>query len=152
MRKFFPKIASFAFLSVMSVLLLVACVKPVGIRNFLDDDAVVRIIKGGGFDIDYEHPKDHVPLLEVPGIGTVNEGDTVAIPRGSGGVTIRVTNEADYDTIEWYYNSAAMGSGTVFSVDTGRPPFNREGDYPVTVVGTTAEGVSYSILFYIVVE
>jgi hypothetical protein len=154
MRKVFSGISTYAFLSIISVMVLGACVKPVGVKDFLNDDTVIGIIRtGGDFDVDYEHPKDNVPVLEIPGIGTINEGDTVTVSLGSsGGVTIEVTNDADYDTIEWYYDNVAVESGPVFTVDITTPPFDTEGEYPVTVVGTAADGISYSLLFYIIVE
>jgi hypothetical protein len=132
-------------------MILGACVKPVGVNDFLNDDTIKGIIKpGSDIDIDYEHPEDKVPIL-VSGTSTVGEGDTVTVSIGNN-VTIMVTNGTDYDTIEWNCNGSNVESGVTFTVDTADPPFNMKGSYPVSVIGTTADGVLYSVIFYIIVE
>jgi hypothetical protein len=134
------------------ILVLSACVKPVDIRGFLDDEKVKKII-GDGIEIkiEVEPPEDNPPELSgFSGAGTAD--DPVIVSLGST-VTITVVNADNYDVIEWYYGSDLLGTEDSFEVDVGAPPFHEAGTYQLTVIGTTADGEPYDTgIFIKVVE
>jgi hypothetical protein len=142
-------------------MILGACVKPVGVNDFLKDFKL-----GGSVDlgVDYEHPKDNAPILvSVTSTGTSTSTSTVieeakVTVSKSSNVTIVVANATDYNngmdyTIEWVYGEDVIERGVIFTVNIAKYPFNNnEGRYLVSVEGKTPDGVLYSVLFYIIVD
>jgi hypothetical protein len=157
MWKVSPRIAGYAFLSVNIVLILGACVKPVDIKPFLKDEKVQEIINKGkaNIDIGYEKPKDFPLELQAAIAGTpleVAEDGTVTVSLDSlGDVTITVTNAADYDVIDWHYDSNPVAEGDTLNLGLMTDIFDETGNYPVTVIGKKGDK-SYSTLVYINVE
>jgi hypothetical protein len=152
MRKVSPEIARCVLFSAIAFI-LGACIKPVGVSSFLEDDKVQGIIAAGnsGVKVDpgYEHPEDIPPELALDDGTPKGDGDFVYVTKGES-ETITVTNADVYDDIEWIYNRVKLGEGEEFVVDTA-PPFDVEGTYQMAVVGTR-NNVPYSIEIFIVIE
>jgi hypothetical protein len=152
MRKVSLKIIRYALFGV-AALVLGACVKPVGIGDFLGDDKVQAIINGGiTVNPGYEGPEDIPPKLSL-GTSFLAEGDTVTVAIGKS-VTITVTNAGDYDGgIEWFYDDKSyLDGGDFYTVNTTvTAPFNMKGTYQLAVKGT-AGGKPYTTEIFIKVE
>jgi hypothetical protein len=146
--------------TVSVVLILGACMKPVGIDDFLKDSRVQDIIGGkegvkGG--IDYEHPVDLKPVLND---GALSEDDVVTVrinttPTLPDSITITVSNATvvGYGIIAWYCNGVDLGlSGNSINVIAGSAPFvDGEKMYRLVVTGTV-NGIPYSTGIYVWVE
>ena len=142
---------------VAAVLIFGACIKPVSLERFLEDELDITDGETGDADVDmgFENPADNAPALEWDNEGTwtpLDENDTVDA-QGFSSITVRVINADDYDVIEWHCNgfSDTVDDG-VFTMNIAGFPFGVEDVYSISVTGTTADGASYGILFYIAVE
>jgi hypothetical protein len=138
-------------------MILGACVKPVGVNNFLKDPSVEEIWKGktgGNIDIGYEND---IPLVLQANI----EGEWVTIPdkglyikRGDT-IDIRIYNFKEYDSYEWYCSNSstsdAISDASSFTVDTGDPLFNETIQYELSVVGKK-DSIPYHAYISIIVE
>jgi hypothetical protein len=152
MRKVSLQIIWYALFGV-TVLVLGACVKPVSIGDFLGDERVQTIINGGiTVNPGYENPEDISPKLgDITG-SLVAAGAMVTVSKGSGNVTIMVTNAGDYDGgIEWFYGENRLGTDVTFTVETDKSPFDATGTYQLAARGT-ADGKPYSTAILIKVE
>jgi hypothetical protein len=162
MRKVSPGIAWCALLSVFA-LILGACIKPVSLGDFFEDEIVKGIIgieeepkepeEGVEGEITYEHPEDHPPILRV-GTTDLVEGDTVQASLTGTEVKIDAINMTDYTTgiVSWYYGDTLLGNSNVFRVNNPpTAPFDQEGIYHLVVVGII-DGVSYSTGIFIQVN
>jgi hypothetical protein len=156
MRKLSLGVVLYATVSV--VLILGACMKPVGIMDLLNDDRVQDIIDrgktGGKIEIEIENPDDLKPELNN---GVLSEGDTVTVSAGPPvSINITVTNASIFnDGIEWDFNgddltaSGVLNAGkTELTITDGEAPFNVKGMYQLTVVGVVS-GVPYSTRIFI---
>jgi len=152
--------AGFAVLSAGLIMVFFACMKPVNLDGFLEDEKVIEIIKGGdglGVDID----PDLVPKLQWSETGTapwtpLSKGGTVTVYLGAttpNGVTIEVSNSGEYDvgSISWQYDSASIGNGATLSVMAGTAPFDAARTYHLDVEGKIG-GKPYSIYVFIMVD
>jgi len=147
MKKVFPRNAGYVLLSVTILLILGACMKPVDSSAFGETASEGNTEGGVNVIIGFKNPNDNAPVLEATIGGTkspVNKNETLKFNNTD---TITVTNGSNYDSIEWYINETATpgNTGTTLTVDTGIPPFNQSGTYPVSVVGKKA-GVLYDTL------
>jgi hypothetical protein len=146
-------------------LILGACMKPVGVSTFLEDETVQGIIDAGKGGVivgpGYEHPEELPPRLSSNVTGPLTEGGTVPVSFGdSVGVTITVDNADDYDTIVWFCDGVdltARASGTngeefTITATLGNDPFDEKGTYHLAVTGTTADGRPYSTGILIKIE
>jgi hypothetical protein len=145
MRKVSPGITWCVLLGVFA-LILGACIRPVDLGGFLDNEIVKEIIgeekkEGPEIDIDYKNPEDHPPELS-DGSGSLADGAMVTVALGDS-VTITVTNAADYDGgIEWALNGVPVGvaNDPSYIVNTNNAPFNAPFDkiatYQLMVTGT----------------
>jgi hypothetical protein len=155
MRKLSLGIIYCAIVSV--VLILGACMKPVGFGDFLNDERVQDIVGGtegvkGG--IDYEHPSDLKPILTNGGQPQA-ENSRVDLSTGDS-VTITVSNAVlvGYSGYEWYCNGVAFTAGVngnevIITADT--TPFIAGEIYQLLVIGTVGD-MSYSTWIFIRVE
>ena len=157
MRKVSSRILGYA-LSAGIILILGACLMPVDVQTFLDDDKVQEIIN-----------KDKTRItITLPGIGgddpDLSEGGEVIVPGdGSVTITITVTNASEYDGgIEWYCNSdipltpsqgVSPWGGNELDITAGDDPFDIPEilRYLVTVIGVK-DGLPYSTYFYIIID
>jgi hypothetical protein len=158
MRKVSPEIARCVLFSAIAFL-LGACMKPVGVSSFLQDDKVQGIIIAGNsgavINPGYENPEDLPPVLALdngtPGGRRLDSGETVNVTLGDE-VTIKVTNAAVYDDgIEWFYGENYLDDGDSYTVDTTSSPFDEEGTYQLMAKGI-AKGRPYSTEIFIKVE
>jgi len=158
MRKVSARIAWYALTSVNIVMVLGACMKPVDVEPFLNDEKVQEIInkdKGVNIDLGFENPANISPVLQASIGGTtspVAEDSTVTVSLGSlSSATITVTNTTDYDTIKWYYNFNLVVTGAAINLGDSNwvAIFNAADSYPVTVIGITKGGSSNGTLFYV---
>jgi hypothetical protein len=161
MREICPKISWYALFGIIA-LMLGACIKPVGIEPFFEDERVQQMIGGIGgtikfVGIEYEHPddKDNMPKLRLSSasrerdIDVLEEGHEISL--GSGGhtaIVIVLTNFAIYDegSIAWYYNGKEIIShneNNFLLVIAGDGDFKSSGRYQLTVTGKI-NGVLYS--------
>jgi hypothetical protein len=122
----------------------------------------MNILKDRQSEIDIsvgvETLKDIPPVLQVNTgsvgeNGSVDENETVNMNKGET-KTITVTNVAEYDTIEWYLNSASLPftTGGSLTVNTNNDPFDESGLYSFAVVGIVKGKTGdkrYSKLFHI---
>jgi hypothetical protein len=156
MRKVSLGIVFYATVSV--VLILGACMKPVGVSDLLNDDRTKEIIGGkdtkegvkGG--IGYEHhPEDLRPILSN---GSVLVKDAV-FRINSPSITITASPPAGitYSNIEWYCNGTDLhiSGDTTYTINVGTSPFDGGGVYHLMVIGT-ADGIPYSTSIFIRVE
>jgi len=157
MRKVFPGIVGYVFLSINSALILGACMKPVDTNLFLgngkDKEIPSNSKTGVGIEeIDFEEPEDIPPVLQanIGGvISPVAADKTVLVSLSSlGSDAITVINMNEYDTVEWHYNSHPVESGVTFTLGSMIAIFKVIGVYPVTAVGKKGN-ILYSTLFYI---
>jgi hypothetical protein len=176
MRKVTPGIVLRILFSVGFVLILSACIKPVGMELFLDDPKVVDIIEKGniaGIDVDFEF--EGIEKL-APKLISLDEEDTDLIEGGVISVPIdeiitavmlTVDNANAYTAFEWYFNGTdplpTTGSTLTLVFREGEVKIEmtrgitlvwvehlRPGDrYPVSVIGKTAEGKPYASQFFI---
>jgi len=123
-------------------------------------------------DVDFDAIVDPQPELDIyhgtSDEDTVAAGGTISVYFDSVGGTrptsipITVTNAIDYATggIKWYLNSTTAlttglsgGNGEVLTVNTASAPFNKQGTYHLTVVGSTnaAKSVPASTVIYITI-
>jgi hypothetical protein len=157
MRKLSLRILCYAILSV--VLILGACIKPVGVDDFLRDSRVQDIVggtEGVKINPEYDHPDDLKPVLND---GDLDEGDTVTIRISIPDIVIiTVSNvaEAGYNDIEWYCGDTGPLTAGVsankesLAITAGSAPFEK-GMHQLTVIGTT-NGTPYSTKILIEVE
>jgi len=150
MRKVFPGILWCAFFSVSIALLLGACLKPVDVKPFLNNNQ-----SGVDVDVGVESLKNIPPELQA-NTTPVAENQTVNMGR-SETKTITVTNADKYDAIEWYVDNTRLlttsdgvsaGKGDNLTVNTGTATFNKPGLYSFAVIGKKGEK-RYSTLFHI---
>jgi len=132
-----------------------------------------------GFDVDFDAIVDPQPALKstdnltpTPTVTTLAEKGSVTVyfDDVSGtrptATTITVTNASVYTSgsIEWYLNSATAltttqgvstttVTGDTLTVDTTAAPFNKQGTYHLTVIGSTAatNSVPASTVIYITI-
>jgi hypothetical protein len=165
MWKVFPGIALCALLGVSSALVLGACIKPVGVDSFLNDERVQNIIRTGGeIEITFED-EDLPPELAGAVKEAFEDGDPellftfIKVPVGDDEFIITVSNASDYESFGWFFNSlvplpeADPETGATFKLDDwiqemGITPMVG-GCYPACVVGKTNEGKYYSTDFFI---
>jgi hypothetical protein len=162
MRKVSLRIAYYAFISV--VLILGACMKPVGVMDFLNDERVQVIIGGGIEDIEgvkggigYEHPADLKPILS-NGLVKLDEGDVVTVSKSAipPNITIRASSPAgiSYSNIEWYCNGTPLTVGVIgneVTITADEDPFYVLERYRLIFVGTV-DDIPYSAGIYIRVD
>jgi hypothetical protein len=154
MRKVSPEIARCVLFGAIA-LILGACMKPVGVSSFLEDDRVQGIIEAGNSGVvvnpGYENPEDIPPILAL-GDGIPLDPNRPVIVTIGDAVTIMVANAADYDGgIEWFHGVNYLDEGDSYTVDTTSSPFDEEGTYQLMAKGT-AKGKPYSTEIFIKVE
>jgi hypothetical protein len=174
MRKVSPAIVWCVLLGVFA-LVLGACIKPVDLSGFFDNEIVKEIMgeeeqpepepgpeQGAEGEIVYEHPGNYVPKLRV-GTRNLTEGDTIVISLSSGpAVIIDVDNLLDYDSprVVWFhyddsldrFEFLANNDGlTVRAVSPVYSLFDKVGIYQLVAIGTK-DGVPYSTGIYIWVD
>jgi len=105
-------------------------------------------------DVDFDPIVDPKPELEKStNTGTtLTDGETVTLSFNAVGgnpelLNIVVTNDDDYDTIEWFLNKngttaltttqGVSSDNKTLSINTANAPFNAQGLYQLTVVGIT---------------
>jgi hypothetical protein len=153
-RKMSPNAVFSVILCAYSTFWLAACIKPVSLGGFLENDIIQAIIEEGR---EKNKTEGLEPVLETRDSAGVKRAvpadDMVYVFLSSGDVTIRVTNVAEYDTIEWHNDFSIIKSGAILTVGSSLGAFfPLEGVYVVTAIGVTEEGTRYSTLFYIKVE
>jgi hypothetical protein len=148
--------------TVSVVLILGACMKPVGVMDFLNDEKVQNIIEKGKIkgkaqiEIDYEQDGDLYPVLSSGGV-TLDK--IVTYSKGGPDVIIEVSNAVavGYSSLQWYLDGATpltagvSLAGTRFTITAGNAPFNAVGTYQLTVVGT-ANSAPHSTMILVEVE
>jgi hypothetical protein len=162
MRKLSLGIVCYATFSV--VLILGACMKPVGLADFLNDERVQEIINegktGGKGGINYEHPEDLKPVLS-KGSEKLDEGAVVTVLKKNlsglpDSITITVSNAASvsYDSIEWYCNEDPLTTGVnenELTITADVAPFLVLEMYQLVVIGIV-DGMPYSTGIFIEVN
>jgi hypothetical protein len=157
MRKVSLGVVCYATLSV--VLILGACMKPVGVMDLLNDERVQVIIGGGEtkdkIHIDYEHPVDLKPELS-RGQDTLKEDSTVRVRTGNS-VIITVSNAttAGYSDIEWFCDHSELTtgiSGNSITITAGSAPFTGTKVMHRLVVIGIVDDIPYSTGIFIWVE
>jgi len=160
MRKILRKTASFIVLLCI-IITLCLCSRPVDLKAFLEDDRVIEIIirsNTGQAIIDVEFGiKDLAPELLLNNSSQLPEGGTVTLTKSAASAVITVTNAGIYTSADWYCNNATpmttgvSDNGMKFTINTANAPFNRAGQYMVTIVGLTKDK-RYGTFFNVVVE
>jgi hypothetical protein len=155
MRKLSLRILCYVVISV--VLILGACIKPVGMDDFLNDGKVQNIIGGAKEgvkgDITYTHPRDLKPTLSNGGTLAEDTVVTVRVSPPPNSITITASPPAGitYSNIEWYCNTVLLTTGNNLTITAGNAPFNEGNVYQLMVIGTT-DGIPYSTWIFISVE
>jgi len=126
-----------------------------------DGDQIIITSGSYSLTIDYNAPANTKPALEDSSTTTVAETARVTLDIGDGDTeTITVNNASAFTAIAWYCNSdtaltttdGLSTAGTInydtLDIEAGTAPFDNEGLYHVTVIGT-AGGLLYSTYFYV---
>ena len=138
----------YVVLSVAFSLILNACLKPVNLKAFLDDDKIIEII---------EREADVIIDIEVDIDKPPEVGSEITISLSINGTlypthaTITVTNADNYDdgSIKWYCNDTApIHTGEEFIIDTANPPFDAVGRHILTIEAQI-DSEPYSTYIYI---
>jgi hypothetical protein len=162
MRKLSLGVVCYATMSV--VLILGACMKPVGISDLLEDERSQSIIDkgktGGKIQIEIDNPDDLKPVLSRDGQpAPLGENATVTLGIGASDTAyIVVTNAIAFDngSIKWYgdddeITAGISQGGARLDISAGSAPFDVKGMYSLTVIGTVS-GTPYSANVLIKIE
>jgi hypothetical protein len=151
---------------VLLTLIFGACVAPVGLNEFLEDEKVQEIVIRDNtrliIDFNVEPFDDKTPELGMAS-GPLKEGDIITLSVSGNdfpfSVTLRIADPEIYETgtIDWYIGNpdfplTASGTyGEVFVARTSNSPFNTVGFYHL-VIEAWADEVIYStyILIHVV--
>jgi hypothetical protein len=93
--------------------------------------------------VDYDPFVATPPEVRMAGGGAaVAEKGVVTVSKSGAAVALELANEADFDTVEWFYGGTSLATmvvGGTFTVSTATgSPFANPGRYSVTIIGTMA--------------
>jgi hypothetical protein len=170
MRKVSLKSISYAVLCVLTTAVLSVCVmEPVDLKKFVEDPKVVEIIDKGRenaegvkigitFVVNNKSPKLQFATSSTGPWNDLNNGSVTTIPSGALPLYIRVENQSDYSSSEWYCNDSTPFTngvgGTNDSVLTaGTAIFDSPKTYNITVVGkASGDSTPYGTYVFIKVD